>query len=70
MNPVVHEQIFTVKEVALYLKVNERTICRMAEAGRIPAFRIGNTWRIKESDLSAWIKNQYSEEVDNVTDKM
>ena len=70
MNSPLHEQVLTVKEVAQYLKVNERTIYRMAEAGRIPAFRIGNTWRIRESDLNVWIKNQYSEEVDNVTDKM
>jgi excisionase family DNA binding protein len=55
-----NEQVLTVKEVAQYLKVNERTIYRMAGAGRVLAFKIGNTWRIRESDLNAWIKEQYN----------
>jgi excisionase family DNA binding protein len=62
MNPALHEQVLTVKEVAQYLKVNDRTVYRMAVAGRIPAFKIGNTWRIRESDLNAWIKEQYSQQ--------
>jgi excisionase family DNA binding protein len=59
MNSALHEQVLTVKEVAKYLKVNERTIYRMAEAGRLPAFKIGNSWRVRESDLNAWIQEQY-----------
>ena len=59
MNPALHEQVLTFKEVAKYLKVNERTIYRMAEAGRLPAFKIGNSWRVRESDLNAWIQEQY-----------
>jgi len=31
-------QIMTVKEVAAYLKLNERTVYRMATASKIPAF--------------------------------
>ncbi|MEN4234494.1 helix-turn-helix domain-containing protein [Serratia marcescens] len=35
------EQIMTVKDVASYLKLNERTVYRMATAGKIPAFKAG-----------------------------
>lgn len=35
------EQIMTVKDVASYLKLNERTVYRMATAGKIPAFKVG-----------------------------
>lgn len=50
--------IMTIKEVAHYLKVNERTVYRMASAGKIPAFKVGGTWRIKATELEAWISAQ------------
>ena len=34
--------ILTIKEVADYLKVNERTVYRLAGAKKIPAFKGGN----------------------------
>ena len=33
--------ILTIKEVADYLKVNERTVYRLAGAKKIPAFKVG-----------------------------
>jgi len=39
-----HEgEILTIKQVAEYLKVTERTIYRLAAAKRIPAFKVGGT---------------------------
>ncbi|HGK4780038.1 TPA: helix-turn-helix domain-containing protein [Enterobacter cloacae] len=35
------EQIMTVKDVASYLKLNERTVYHMATAAKIPAFKAG-----------------------------
>ena len=52
------DQIITVKEVADYLKVNERTVYRMATAGTIPAFKVGGSWRFKQSAIEEWIKEQ------------
>ena len=48
--------VLTVKEVADYLKVNERTIYRMAANGKIPAFKVGNSWRFKRIDIENWIE--------------
>lgn len=50
--------ILTIKEVAQYLKVNERTIYRLAASGDIPAFKVGNSWRFKQADLEEWIAQQ------------
>lgn len=50
------DQIMTVKEVAEYLKVNDRTIYRMAVAGKIPAFKVGASWRFISCELKAWIE--------------
>lgn len=50
--------ILTIKDVAEYLKVNERTVYRLAGAKKIPAFKVGGTWRFVRSDIDQWIKNQ------------
>ena len=50
--------ILTIKEVAEYLKVNERTVYRLAAAKKIPAFKVGGIWRFLRSDIDQWIKDQ------------
>ena len=42
------DEILTIKEVAEFLKVNERTVYRLAAAKKIPAFKVGNAWRFKK----------------------
>lgn len=50
--------ILTIKEVAEYLKVTERTIYRLAAAKKIPAFKVGGTWRFRTTDIDGWIAGQ------------
>lgn len=52
------DQIMTVKEVAEYLKLNDRTVYRMATSGDIPAFKVGASWRFKQTEIEKWIKEQ------------
>ncbi|WJS05495.1 helix-turn-helix domain-containing protein [Roseibium aggregatum] len=54
-----NDQVLTVKEVAKYLKVNERTIYRMATSGELPAFKVGASWRFKSQEISEWIDIQH-----------
>ncbi len=49
-------EILTIKEVAEYLKVTERTIYRLAGAKKIPAFKVGGTWRFSRADIDEWIR--------------
>ncbi len=51
-------EVLTIKEVAEYLKVNERTIYRLAASNDLPGFRVGNAWRFKRSDLDTWVLKQ------------
>ncbi len=51
-------EILTIKQVADYLKVTERTIYRLAAAKQIPAFKVGGSWRFSWADLDSWIKQQ------------
>ena len=50
--------IMTIGEVAAYLKVTERTIYRLAAAKKIPAFKVGGSWRFSRGDIDSWIKEQ------------
>jgi len=54
--------ILTLKEVSVYLKVTERTIYRLAAGKKMPAFKVGGSWRFKKADIDQWIKSQ-SEDV-------
>jgi len=49
-------KLLTIRQVAEYLKVSERTILRYIESERLQASRIGQ-WRIKESDLNKFLKD-------------
>lgn len=49
------DQILTLKELAVYLKLTEKTAYRLASEGKLPGFKVGGSWRFKREDLEAWI---------------
>ena len=40
------KEYLSIEEVAKMLKVNKRTVYRLAVKGEIPAFKFGKSWRI------------------------
>lgn len=54
------DSILTIKDVADYLKVNERTIYRLAASGELPGFKVGNSWRFKQCELEQYIATQHN----------
>ena len=50
--------ILTIAEVAEYLKVAERTLYRLVAAKKVPAFKVGGTWRFSRASIDLWIKQQ------------
>ncbi len=52
------DQILTVRDVAALLKVGEKTIYTMAQAGDLPGFKVRGQWRFRRSDIDAWIGEQ------------
>ena len=52
------EDILKIREVADYLKVTERTLYRLVQEGKLPAFKVGNSWRFRREDLERWISEQ------------
>ena len=50
--------ILTLPEVAIMLKVAEKTVYTMAQKGQIPAFKVRGQWRFKQDDIDRWIDEQ------------
>jgi excisionase family DNA binding protein len=53
-----NEVVLTLKDVAALLKVGEKTIYSMAQAGELPAFKVRGQWRFSRKDIDAWIEQQ------------
>jgi excisionase family DNA binding protein len=54
------EQILTIRELANFLKLTEKTAYRLAAEGKIPGFKVGGSWRFKQSDIDIWIEESKS----------
>ena len=52
------EPAMTVKDVAAFLRVDEKTIYRLVTKGEIPGFKVLGSWRFQRPDLETWIKDQ------------
>lgn len=50
------DQILTLKEVATYLKLAEKTAYKLAAEGKLPGFKVGGSWRFKQEDIASWIE--------------
>ena len=48
-------EIFTLSEIARYLKVGERRVLKMVHERAIPAIRIGNQWRFVAAMVNDWL---------------
>jgi len=47
--------VMTLQEVATYLKVSEKTITRMVQAGDLPGLKVSNQWRFLRAAIDDWL---------------
>jgi nitrogen PTS system EIIA component len=52
------DRLLTLKELAAYLNVNERTLLKLVSEGDIPGVKIGNQWRFRKAMIDAWLDDQ------------
>lgn len=50
-----NNDIWTIEEVAAYLRVSERTVYDWAQKGNIPCGKLGTAWRFKRSEIEKWV---------------
>ena len=49
-------EIWTIGEVADYLRLKQSTAYSLAAKGKLPGFKIGGSWRFKRDDIEQWIE--------------
>jgi PTS system nitrogen regulatory IIA component len=50
--------LLTVRELAGYLKLNQRTVLKLVGEGAIPGVRLGNQWRFKRELIDVWLDDR------------
>lgn len=59
------DEILTLKELAEYLKLTEKTAYRLAAEGKLPGFKVGGSWRFRREDINAWIQKQTRDDIND-----
>lgn len=52
--------MFTAREIQALLQVDRSTVYRMAEAGQLPALKVGKQWRFPADQVDHWLETQIS----------
>jgi len=52
------DHALTVKDVAVLLQVDEKTVYRLTQKGELPGFKVAGAWRFKRADMDAWVERQ------------
>ncbi|MGA1825037.1 MAG: PTS sugar transporter subunit IIA [bacterium] len=53
---MVNERILTTKELAKYIKLNEKTVIKMAQTGKLPGTKIGTQWRFYLTAIDNYLR--------------
>lgn len=55
-----HAWFMTVGEVAAVLRVSTMTVYRLINAGKLPAVRIGRSFRVREEELDRYLAERHT----------
>jgi excisionase family DNA binding protein len=51
-------QVLTLQECSVYLKIAESTIYVLARNGKIPCQKVGRNWRFRKEALDRWLEGE------------
>ena len=52
------DPLLTVKQLAAFLNVNERTVLKLVTEGALPGVKVGNQWRFRKAMIDTWLDDQ------------
>lgn len=56
-----NSRLMDVKQTADYVGLSTFTVRRLAKTGSLPAAKIGRSYRFKQDDIDAYLRDQYAE---------
>ncbi len=62
------EHLLTVRELAEYMQLPERTVHKLATEGEVPGVKLGDQWRFKRIVIDAWLDERMSHSSDDASD--
>src|SRR5713226_4216350 len=52
------DRLMTIKQLAGYLNVNDRTVLKLVSDGSLPGVKVGNQWRFRKAMIDTWLDDQ------------
>jgi excisionase family DNA binding protein len=52
------DRLMTIKQLAGYLSVNDRTVLKLVSDGVLPGVKVGNQWRFRKAMIDTWLDDQ------------
>jgi excisionase family DNA binding protein len=52
------DRLMTIKQMAGYLNLNERTVLKLVTDGALPGVKVGNQWRFRKAMIDTWLDDQ------------
>jgi excisionase family DNA binding protein len=52
------DRLMTIKQLAEYLNVNDRTVLKLVSDGALPGVKVGNQWRFRKAMIDTWLDDQ------------
>jgi excisionase family DNA binding protein len=50
--------VFTIGELAAYLKISKSTLYKLAQEGNLPGVKVGRHWRFHREAVDDWLKTR------------
>ena len=51
-----HDEVLTIDELAIYLKISKSTLYKLAQEGKLPGQKVGKHWRFKRDVIDHWLE--------------
>jgi excisionase family DNA binding protein len=52
------DRLMTIKQLAEYLSVNDRTVLKLVSDGSLPGVKVGSQWRFRKAMIDTWLDDQ------------
>jgi len=60
---IIMVQYLSVKQMAEILQVSRRTIYRMIDSGKLPAYKLDRDWRIAKEDINQFLEKRINRQI-------
>ena len=50
-----HDEILTIDELSVYLKISKSTLYKLVQENKLPGQKIGKHWRFRKDSIDNWI---------------